>query len=344
MPAADSPAVGRPDIPWRTLFVVALGFLGLATSLLLMERRHLIQERLKSDSRVLGSTALRVKSWDPELGTLLATEAVRIASTLEAEQALRSALGPWHLRTVLRDHTSDVRTVFFTPDGNKLITAGWDGLVLWNRRTGQKITHIDIGHPEHFDAGSVSTDSRLLVTPMLPFEPNTAALWDLETGLTVVPLYVDAAADGARFSPDGTQVILFGVGQTVELWNIATKRRIVSLPRQPLPVQQAVLSRSGTVLLTRNYQDGVRLWDLRTARQLVALTEDQHVADAGFDPTDQVVIVDAERVASSRACSPHGTPAPCKRASPTQTAGRSAICASVHRHRGIGPLKSRCSG
>ena len=45
-------------------------------------------------------------------------------------------------------------------------------------------------------------------------------------------------------------------------------------------------------------------------------------------------------LASLRACSPHGTPASCKRTSRSRTAGRSATCASVHRHPGIGLSRS----
>ena len=49
-------------------------------------------------------------------------------------------------------------------------------------------------------------------------------------------------------------------------------------------------------------------------------------------------------VAELSICRPDGTPASCKPTSPTQRVGRNATCASVHRHRGSGQSRSKCSG
>lgn len=74
-------------------------------------------QRNTSRSRELASTALSQLPVDPERSVLLATAALRITPTKQAEDALRESLVASHVRAAFRSDMDAARAASFTPDG-----------------------------------------------------------------------------------------------------------------------------------------------------------------------------------------------------------------------------------
>ncbi|MFG1755317.1 WD40 repeat domain-containing protein, partial [Streptosporangium sandarakinum] len=81
-----------------------------------------------------------------ETSARLAIAAQAIAETGEAQANLATLLSR-PARAVLTGHTGLVRSVVFSPDGERLASAGADGTVrIWNAATGRQIGAPLTGH------------------------------------------------------------------------------------------------------------------------------------------------------------------------------------------------------
>lgn len=80
-------------------------------------------------SRELAAAALHQLDKDPELGLLLAMEAVDKRSTRQAEEALRQALFESHVRVTMHGHQSPVVGATYSHDGTRVASVGEDGSV-----------------------------------------------------------------------------------------------------------------------------------------------------------------------------------------------------------------------
>ena len=71
---------------------------------------------------------------DPSLAMLLSIEARRIADTVESRRALLTTIQRLpNVEAFLWGHTDAVTKAVFSPDGQTILSAGWDDrIILWN--------------------------------------------------------------------------------------------------------------------------------------------------------------------------------------------------------------------
>src|SRR5262249_62329776 len=78
----------------------------------------------------------------------------------------------------LEGHTAQIACIAFSPDGQWLATADWNGAVkLWNARTGEKIRDLE-GHGQLVADVAFSPDGRLATAS----HDRTVRIWDPATG------------------------------------------------------------------------------------------------------------------------------------------------------------------
>jgi hypothetical protein len=83
--------------------------------------------RLVATSRELAAASISNLELDPERSILLATRALNIHYTIEAEEALHRALQASRVQLVLQTHEAGApASVAFSPDGKHIITASTD--------------------------------------------------------------------------------------------------------------------------------------------------------------------------------------------------------------------------
>ncbi|CAD8191712.1 unnamed protein product [Paramecium pentaurelia] len=208
-----------------------------------------------------------------------------------------------HELNKLNGHTSSVKQICFSPDGNILASGSDDKSIrLWDVKTGQQKAQL-YGHrykvnsvcfsPDGNTLASGSNDNSIqqkkiskFVGYKLPvysirFSPNgniiasciwdeTIRLWDVKTGLLKVQL--DGHTDhvySVYFSPDGNTLASGSDDNSIRLWDVKTGQQKAQLDGHDGCVNSVCFSPDGNKLASGSTDNSIRLWDLNTGQQKV---------------------------------------------------------------------------
>ncbi len=119
------------------------------------------------------------------------------------------------------------RSLGITPDGNRLITAANDGLVVvWDAKTFLPLTtfrgHVTKTLSKTYDA-DITPDQRFAVSCS---EEPSLHLWDVETGAVVRSMVGhEEGIKSVRFLADGKRIVSGGYDATLRMWDAETGRQ-----------------------------------------------------------------------------------------------------------------------
>ncbi|MGH7596200.1 MAG: eIF2A-related protein, partial [bacterium] len=185
-------------------------------------------------SRELAAEANNNLDMDPELGILLALQAVSMTYSLdrtvtpEAHDALNRAAQASHIRFTLSGHTNWARGVSFSLDGTRLATASMDGTaIIWDAASGRKL---------------------------FAFSDPAVALY------------------GLAFSPDGGRLATAGVNGTAKVWDVASKKVLLTLSGHNQTVNSIAYSPDGKRLATASTDGKAKIWEASSGQALLTLS------------------------------------------------------------------------
>ena len=242
-------------------------------------------ERLGTEAtaRALAASSTEVLDRDPALAALLALEADRTASIPEAEGALfRVNASPW-LRTLSRGFGA---SSVFDPSGTRVLTAGPDGVFLWDVRGGEP----DVISPDAATSAEFDETGRLAVIA----SSTGVWVWDLRGTRDPVQLTAEYFPN-VRFSRDGARVVgsgytgsvgIGGSGPGVVVWSVAGDAPPVTITTTPMV--SAGFSPDGNQVLTAG-TSGASLWKADGSEPPEVVTADPVVA-ANLDPSGQRIV------------------------------------------------------
>ncbi|HEY7426893.1 MAG TPA: protein kinase, partial [Gemmataceae bacterium] len=188
---------------------------------------------------------------------------------------------------VIRDET-EVQGVAFSPDGERLASAGGDGTVkIWNSRTGKVMqtfpAHSDsvvsvAFHPDGKHLASRGTDLAVkiwdLTAPSQPvFTERCNATRKFGTAYTIA------------FSPDGRRLAA-GTNGAMKVWDWKDRQLLHSLPGHNFHSIPVAFSGDGRRLATGGtWRQGLTLWDAETGQLLDTLPDHSHpISAVAFSP------------------------------------------------------------
>jgi WD40 repeat protein len=270
----------RRTARWRRTAITGLAVLtgaALATAVIaVLIAATAAQQHATALSRQLAAQSLTTDLTDPVTARQLAVAAWSVAHTTEANSAMTTLLAEQSQQGMLpAEARTGLDAVAFSPDGQLLATADWDGTVrLWNPATSRPV-----GSPLTLSGNGIGTAG-------VAFSPNgkllasavslgSGQLWDAATRRPVGdPLPVDTTdttgtgggAGVVAFSPDGTLLATAGSDGTVRLWNPATSDP-AGAPLRAVrggAVDGVAFSPDGTLLATADSDGTVRLWNPAT--------------------------------------------------------------------------------
>lgn len=111
--------------------------------------------------------------------------------------------------------------------------------------------------------------SVVIGTPLLDSESFRVGIWDLETGEPVhPPLELDQAWRAAAATVlDGRPVAVVTDEQTMQVWELATRRRVTEIPQGAISIACGEM-KGRPVLVTGAEDNAIRVWDPGTGRPI----------------------------------------------------------------------------
>ena len=177
--------------------------------------------------------------------------------TVKPLLVLQTILDNIHERNQWNGHQQQVYSGRFSPDGQRLATAGADGTIrLWNL-SGQQLAQF-IAHPPGVKAVTFSPKAERLVTVGAD---GSLRLWDLSGKPRAQFKSHPGKINSIRFSPDGQRLATAGADGTIRLWNLSGQQ-LVQFIAHPTGVNSLSFNPKGQQLITVGADGMIRLWSL----------------------------------------------------------------------------------
>ncbi len=232
------------------------------------------------------STATRnsVNLWNTKTGGMIATYMIESSSnTFKHEFSTDSKLlatpiqkgkmiQMWdsetgHPQFLLLGHDREVTAILFSSDGNTIISRSYEKVILWEAKTGKRITTIK--SPKGYNLSlQFSPDEKILVGNANSSDSqvgkNTIWIWDPKTGLQLNTLNEhEEAVTSVQFAPDNKTLVSGSFDKTIRFWNVETGQLLTTFkgykPRAPITI-----SPDGRLLACGSENAKVLVWDIRS--------------------------------------------------------------------------------
>jgi WD40 repeat protein/serine/threonine protein kinase len=231
-------------------------------------------QALESDSRLLTqAAAASVKDGDAPRGMGIILEVLphRGANrpyTPESLSAFQEARASDSQLMAITGHSARVRSIQFSPDGTRLITAAFDKTArVWDAETGQQLMLIE-GHQGSVMSAYYSPDGRRILTAS---SDKTARVWDAASGRLLLTLEHPDRVRSAMFSADGTRIVTASYDNVARIWDAASGSEISKIVGHSELVTFASFSPDGNRVVTSSNDKTARVWEAATGRAIMEL-------------------------------------------------------------------------
>ena len=191
----------------------------------------------------------------------------------------------------LRGHQGiAVLSLAYSPDGKTLAAGNWDDVIrIWDATTQKEVRQLG-KKGDDLNWVAFSPDGKLLAATA----EKQVRFWGTETWTELEPLVTDTGRiQSIAFSADSKRLLVGGTGDKVQLWDLATRKILVSATPSS-SVNKLTISPRGDVLAAGCANGVLHLWDSATGdelRKLEGPSEGDHngVSSVRFSPDSKMI-------------------------------------------------------
>ncbi|EGK89971.1 WD40 repeat-containing protein [Microcoleus vaginatus FGP-2] len=181
-------------------------------------------------------------------------------------------------------HNGSVWSVSFSPNGEAIATASYDGTAkLWDLQGNSLVTFT--GHDDWVTSVSFSPTGDAIATAS---RDKTAKLWDLQGNCLVTFTGHHQWVNSVSFSPTGDAIATASYDGTAKLWDLQTNCLVTFTGHNNL-VKSVSFSPTGDALATASYDGTAKLWDLQGNCLVTFTGHDDWVWSVSFSPTGDAI-------------------------------------------------------
>jgi energy-coupling factor transporter ATP-binding protein EcfA2 len=173
------------------------------------------------------------------------------------------------LKQVLGPHSGPVRTLAWTPDGKRLLSAADDGTVrVWDVRTGKVRQTLAVG-AERSSVLRVTADGRFV---LFGARNGTVRVCELDSGTERFTLAGHTSVIySLAVTPDGSCVLSASQDATVKVWDLASGSELHTLAGHAGAVNVVAVTPDGRQALSGSDDYTVKVWDLKSGTESATL-------------------------------------------------------------------------
>ncbi|MFN5396885.1 MAG: eIF2A-related protein [Pseudanabaena sp.] len=183
----------------------------------------------------------------------------------------------------LEKHSSEVRSLAFSPDGKTIVSGSFDNtLRLWNVE-GKELLTIK-GHSKWVTSVAFSPDGKIIASGSFD---NMIKLWSLE-GKELATFYGHSdVVWSVAFSNDGKTIASGSADNTIKLWNLEGKN-LHTLSSHSSVVRSVSFSPDGKIIASGSFDNTIKLWNLQ-GKKLRTFKVDSGVRSVSFSPDGKII-------------------------------------------------------
>jgi WD40 repeat protein/serine/threonine protein kinase len=153
-------------------------------------------------------------------------------------------------------HASLPYRVWWSPDGERLLSSGGARAIVWDARTGARL--LELGHGRWIPRASWARDGARIATAG---EDGAVRLWDARDGTLLQTLTGhEKPVTAVELDPGGRQVMTTSLDRTVRLWDAATGASLRTVPQHTMEVTSGRYSADGSLLITASVDTTARIF------------------------------------------------------------------------------------
>ena len=199
-------------------------------------------------------------------------EAVDIHGNVSTKFVRLYEAAPSHIVT-FTEHTKEVRSLKFSPNGRMLVSASYDKkAILWDlgMKKMLEVLYESRSLSESPSSLSFSTDGNTLA---LGTQAGTVLLWDMATRLQVGTLAAPNSGwvNSVEFSPNDSTLAAGYHDGNVRLWNVGTREKTATLEGHAGWVTCLSFPPDGSPLASGSLDGTIKLWNIETEENIATL-------------------------------------------------------------------------